>query len=269
MNEINRQAYLSAFGIENYMPRWRLPMAPEPVVCVLPVTVSAQPIVHSVPSISHSSSSTAHVDTLTPRLPPTEKVGMATDMLASIIESKKNASSSSAPINASTILQQLDAVTKSAVVQPFTLSVWRPAPGFLIIDSRNTKLALPTELLLKNVVRVLLGAEKITLNEEVLRWPMIENSFVSRTEDDARNELQTWLAVENELRPITKLWLLGDKASRYLLAASVEYTEILWQLTLLVNKELVNKETHALILPSLNELLQQPVLKAKLWQSLM
>lgn len=265
MNEINRQAYLSAFGIENYMPRWCLPMAPEPVVCVLPVAVSVQATVHSVPSIANSSPSITHTEPLISILPPAEKMGMATDMLASIVESKKNTSSSSAPINAATILQELGA-TKSTVVQPFTLSVWRPTPGFLIVDSRNTKLALPTELLLSNIVRAIVGAEKIVLNEEVLRWPMIENSFVSRTEDDARNELQTWLAVENELRPITKLWLLGDTASRYLLAATADHTEVLWQSALVANKELAHKETHALILPSLNELLKQPALKAKLWQ---
>lgn len=267
MNEINRQAYLSAFGIENYMPRWRLPMAPEPVACMLPVAVSVQPIVHSAPAITHSNPSIIRAESLIPQLPPAETMGMAKDMLASIVEPKKSASSNSTPINAATILQQLGA-SKGVAVQPFTLSVWRPEPGFLIIDSRNTKLALPTELLLSNILRAILGAEKIALNEEVLRWPMIENSFVSRSEDDARNELQTWLAVENELRPINRLWLLGDKASRYLLAVPADHTAILWQSTILANKELANKEAHALILPSLNELLLQPALKAKLWQSL-
>jgi hypothetical protein len=37
MNEYQRQAYLSALGVDNYMPRWRLPLAPEPVACELPV----------------------------------------------------------------------------------------------------------------------------------------------------------------------------------------------------------------------------------------
>lgn len=262
MNEINRQAYLSAFGIENYMPRWRLPMAPEPVACVLPVTLSAQPAIHSAPPAIHA-------EALVPRMQVpstttlTEKIGMATDVLASIVEPKRNTAANATPINAATILQQLGAAKTAAVVQPFTLSVWRPASGFLIIDSRNTKLALPTELLLNHVMRAVLGVEKIALDEDVLRWPMIENSFVSRTEDDARNELQTWLAVENELRPIKALWLLGDKAARYLLPPSAGYAEILWQLV-----PLANKEIHALILPSLNELLQQPTLKAKLWQCL-
>ncbi len=258
MNEINRQAYLSAFGIENYMPRWRLPIAPEPIACVLPVTIATQPLVNSAPIAIHADPAVIRAAPSASRLPPAEQVGMATDMLASIAESKKSV----APINAATILQQLGA-TKSAIVQPFTLSVWRPTPGFLIIDSRNTKLALPTEMLLNNLLRAIIGAEKIVLNEEVLRWPMIENSFVSRTEDDARNELQTWLAVENELRPINKLWLLGDKAVGYLLTPQANYAELLWQQTSLANKDL-----HALILPSLNELLQQPTLKAKLWQSL-
>jgi len=260
MNELNRQAYLSAFGIENYMPRWRLPVAPEPFACSMPVTRVAHtnPASDLAPVAIHTESPIPRVQSLA-----SERTGMATDVLASIVEPKKNSPASTAPINAATILQQLDVAKTAPVVQPFTLSVWRPVSGFLIIDSRNTKLALPTELLLNNLLKSVLGSEKASLNEEVLRWPMIENSFVSRTEDDARNELQTWLAVENELRPINTLWLMGDNATRYLLAEQADRAAILWQ-----SRLLANKETYALILPSLNELLQTPLLKAKLWQSL-
>src|SRR6187402_3035801 len=48
MNELQRQAYLSALGIENYAPRWLLPSAPVSVVCAMPMQLtSTDPVVVS------------------------------------------------------------------------------------------------------------------------------------------------------------------------------------------------------------------------------
>jgi hypothetical protein len=165
-------------------------------------------------------------------------------------------------INAAAILQQLEE-KKAPVVQPFSLSIYRPQPGFLIIDSRNTKLALPTEVLLNNLLRVHLKVVQPALGEEVLRWPMIENRFVSRTEHDARNELQTWLAVENELRPIHSLWLMGESAARYWLDAGSD-----WAAICCTTQPIKDLSLQALILPSLNQLLQNPSQKSRLWACL-
>lgn len=247
MNELQRQVYLSVFGIENYMPRWHLPFAPESVACLVPVITPTL----EVASISVSaipSQPPIAVTTSLEREPPHR-------LLADI-----NAPSS-APVRISvaSILQQLEEKPVD-IVPPFSLSVWRPAPGFLVIDSRNTTLALPTELLLHNILRVVIGNQLSGLQEEVLRWPMVENRFVSRTAADACAELQTWLAVEHELRPVTQLWLMGDNATRYLFAGESEPTENWWQ-----RHSLPNIGLPALILPSLNQLLQQSQLKARLW----
>jgi hypothetical protein len=251
MNELQRQAYLSALGIENYAPRWLLPSAPVSVACVMPVfDIPVETVV--------SPSASFVVTAIDKRM---ENSNPAPNLLTTITglgEQKK------APlaINAAAILQQLEE-KKAPAVQPFSLSVYRPQPGFLIIDSRNTKLALPTELLLNNLLRLHLKAGQFVLGEEVLRWPMIENRFVSRTEDDARNELQTWLAVENELRPIHTLWLMGENAARYWLDSGSDWSASCW------TKQLVNDlSLQALILPSLNQLLQNPSQKSKLWACL-
>ncbi|MGV8836033.1 hypothetical protein [Cellvibrio sp.] len=248
MNELQRQAYLSVLGIENYAPRRLLPSAPVSVACVLPVfdiPVTEAPVSLGAIAIEtqiESNSSAPQVLTAIADLGEQKRTPLA--------------------INAALILQQLEE-KKAPVVQPFSLSVYRPQPGFLIIDSRNTKLALPTEVLLNNLLRVHLKAVQPALGEEVLRWPMIENRFVSRTEDDARNELQTWLAVENELRPIHSLWLMGESAARYWLDAGSEWAAICWTMQTIKDVSL-----QALILPSLNQLLQNPTQKSRLWACL-
>ena len=42
MNELQRQHYLSALGVDTYMPRWHLPFAPISVACELPALVEEQ-----------------------------------------------------------------------------------------------------------------------------------------------------------------------------------------------------------------------------------
>ena len=252
MNELQRQAYLSALGIENYAPRWLLPSAPISVACIIPVFDIPVEVVS--PSLGSSVTATLDLRMESNKSPP----GLFT-ATADLGEPKKVPLT----INAAAILQQLEE-KKAPVVQPFSLSVYRPQSGFLIIDSRNTTLALPTELLLNNLLRAYLKAKQFALGEEVLRWPMIENRFVSRTENDARNELQTWLAVENELRPIHTLWLMGENAARYWLDAGSDWSAICW-----TKHSIKDIPLHALILPSLNQLLQNPSQKSKLWTCLL
>jgi hypothetical protein len=251
MNELQRQAYLSALGIENYAPRWLLPSAPVPVACVLPIVDMPTELAASSPAAIFAGAD----ENVSPEKKSSPNLLNA---IAELGEQKK----APVAVNASTILQQLEG-KKAPAVQPFSLSVYRPQAGFLIIDSRNTQLALPTDLFLHNLLRAYLKSNQIALSDEVLRWPLIENRFVSRTEADARNELQTWLAVENELRPVNRLWLMGENAARYWLAANGDWSLSCWTIRAIDGLPL-----EALILPSLNELLQRPALKAKLWASI-
>ena len=249
MNELQRQTYLSLLGIESYMPRWHLPSAQMSTACVLPVAeVSAV-----CPDVGLVFDTVADLP---------KNVTISPSLLDSLIKFDKPVSSAPSAVNAASILQQLEE-KKASVIKPFSLSLWRPVPGFLIVDARNSQLALPTELLLGNILRTYLGAVSFTLNEEVMHWPMIENRFVSHTEDDARNELQTWLAVENELRPLNKLWLMGENSANYFLPKDAAWINCCWKTV-----DLDNLSIRALILPNLISLLQQPQQKARLWASL-
>ena len=205
MNELQRQHYLSAMGIDTYMPRWQLPFAPAPFACEVA-----------------SSTTKSHA------------------------------------VSAADILAQLDA--KPASIEAFSLSVWRPLDGLMVIDSRNAKMALPTELLLNNILRSFFSHEPLQSREDVLRWPMIENSFTKRTAQDARMELQTWLSVQHEIRPIKHLWLMGPNAAIYFLSEAEHFNDSIFQ-----SVDLADTLIKALILPSLNEILQNPILKQKLF----
>ena len=62
-----------------------------------------------------------------------------------------------------------------------------------------------------------------------------------------------------EIRPVKHLWLMGNNAAVYFLPAQIDVTDCLWH-----EAALTDDSIRALILPSLNELLQQPLLKHKL-----
>lgn len=259
MNELQRQHYLSALGVDTYMPRWQLPYAPIPVLCELPVVdVETSALdkldVKTVP-VTVSTYSQPVLKAITPDVSP------VSNLIGDILDAKKAVKPASVPVSAADILASLDA--KPVTIEPFSLSIWRPLDGLMIIDSRNTKLALPTELLLNNILRSFFSNQALKPQEEVLRWPMIENSFAKRSKSDARIELQTWLSVQHEIRPIRQLWLMGSNAATYLLPEPVEYTANIF------NKiGLLDSAINALVLPSLNELLQKPSTKQQLFSAL-
>jgi len=245
MNELQRQAYLSSFGIENYMPRWVLPAAPESRQVFIPCEPLMEGYSLDVPEPKAEAESLVK--------------GVADQTLALLDEPAPKPAPE--PVSAASILELLGSST--VAIAPFSLSVWRPQAGFLLIDARAVTLALPTELLLVNILKAVFSLDLTDLQEEVLRWPAVENRFVKQTLESARSELQTWLAVENELRPIKRLWLLGENSARYLLAADQSYADLLWQQPVIPHLALP-----ALVLPSLSELLQSPALKSRLWSCL-
>lgn len=265
MNELQRQTYLSALGVDTYMPRWHLPAAPVSVACAIPAFVSD---VQSSAKFAESAaeSSIASVQPHSIQKSPVADLSVNSaapigNLIGDIFETKKIAKPVNKVTSAADILAQLE--TKPVTIEPFSLSIWRPLDGVMVVDSRNTKLALPTELFLNNILRTMFYGQPIKTQEEVLRWPMIENSFAKRTIADARNELQTWLSVQHEIRPIRYLWLMGENAATFLLADSATYNASLYSVTALAESSI-----QTVILPSLNELLQKPTAKQHVYSAL-
>jgi hypothetical protein len=259
MNELQRQHYLSALGVDTYMPRWNLPFAPISVVCELPSVIVDTALQEN--PVAKLDVNVAPVQSAHTTRPESAVLSPVNHLMGDILDTKKTPKPALQPISAADILAQLDA--KPVAIDAFSLSIWRPIDGVMMIDSRNTKLALPTELLLNNILRSVFSSQAVKSQEEVLRWPMIENSFTKRTASDARIELQTWLSVQHEIRPVKYLWLMGANAATYLLPENTAYSDSLFSVA-----SLMDSSINALILPSLNELLQTPELKQQLFSAI-
>lgn len=253
MNEYQRQSYLTSMGIENYMPRWRLALAPTPVACVLPVSDAV--FVPVEEELSSSPQTDTNIRNMVVK--PTAVADVLRDLK---LDQQKKTDTPKPEQKGDTSLVSAPVVK---TIPAFALSIWRPQNDLLVIDSRNAQLALPTELLLQNILRALYGVPSNSGAEDILRWPLIDNTFVSRTVDDARSVLQVWLEVELERRPVKRLLLMGYNAAQYFLESENSYQSSLFHAL-----ELTQFSTQAIVAPSLVELLQKPEQKLSLWQVL-
>ncbi len=233
-------------GIDVYMPRWSLPAAAASAPC------SWEPDeVAFAPEIAWQGSSPV-VE------PSADAPRVVKDVLRELVEPRR-AEPRPSSINSHSS-PSVD--TASSTIPAFALSIWRPYPGLLVIDEREAKAALPTEVLLHNILRAIIPDLKHPGGEEILPWPLVENAAVSHTREDAETALQVWLEVELERRPSSRLILMGRHSMQFFYKGR-DYRESLWH-----QLPLLNTSARALISCSLVELLRDPLLKRQLWQSL-
>ena len=235
MNSV-QQEFLLVMGIDTYYPRWPLPFAAE----------------------SHEYSVDESVDTTPPcepiiDLPETPQTNnLLLDVLGNIEKQNKVAEIKNPEIKVPSVEAQ-----SSAVVQPFSLSVWRPASGFLVIADRTTD-ALPTELLMQNILRFYMNNYSQKVEEDILRWPAVQTTQLALTEENACTELQTWLSVQHELQPLERVWFFGE-AWKYFVQKKPEFKENYFVVSIEVAQNLQAK-----CFPCLARLLQNPQLKVGL-----
>ena len=281
MNELQRQAYLSALGIDNYMPRCLMAHAPASVLCVLP-DVTGHDSQPTGPVINPASAAVMHLasdpvptpsDTGEHRAPlgvqslqsqektspPDSKLDDALEAFAlgsSATKFAKGASKDAAPLAAAT-----DARPK------FSLTIWRVNADIMIVDTRDLQLALPTERLLSNML-IALGYQLPSLPKaNVLKWPMIDNDPAGQGIEDARDMLHAFLDAELLLDPVKHLWLMGAAAATYILPPSHTYPEVIdAQLASAQPIILEALATPLVVTPSLVDILQNPSLKSQVWR---
>jgi hypothetical protein len=274
MNELQRQQYLDALGVDTYMPRWVLPHAPEPVACDVsfipselgagevgqgaagamsqPATNDAAPVVRSAPVGGASpgqASPSAVLAVLSGEAPAAEP--------APSVESETK----DTPTSAAT--EQTKSQTASEPAPAFALSIWRISEDLLVVDSRQAQLALPTEPLLINILAALGYPRQPLPKTEVIRWPMVDNPFVGQTQADAREMLEAYLDGKLLTHPTKHLLLMGEDAARYILPVEQNAEKVLGQ-----SVALPQHNAEAIVVPSLSDMLQEPLLKRLTWQAI-
>lgn len=280
MNELQRQQYLEALGVESYMPRWVLPLAPAPQRCAAPLPVEAQ---EQEPAVA--APQVAEVVASQQR----ESLVSAIDVQPEVRQPEpKETSSPAPPETTAPTIQLLDepavepaapeakveTVPDASEIQEvsFALGAWRVSDDLLIVDSRKVELALPVDALLVNILSAL-GYPRVALPKvEVVRWPREESAFLDRSETAARAMSQAWLSARLEAQPAKFLLLLGAEACHYLLPEAQAPLGQNPEESLDVQQgkavRLEDLNCSAIVVPSLTDMLQQPGLKAQVWQAL-
>lgn len=248
--------YLGAMGIDTFVPRRLLPAAKVPVACALPIEWVSEAVAAPSPQtpavLPSGQVSSAFVQSL---LTPAGRAAVQG-------ESSAIAGEDMPAMADERTLQQWLAPKRQPVLR-FSLALWQLANGVVLIDTREPKAALPTQALLHNIVQVL-GRGLTLPKADVITWPLLHSAEVNPHEwQDAQDMVHAFLASRFEVLPPKLVIAMGNTAARLVLALSAD-----------ASVEHAKCYTHehlpcaVVALPSLAELLKQPLLKRYIWPAL-
>jgi hypothetical protein len=250
MNERQRMEYLEAMGITQYVPRWILPAARLSSQLVLPATE-----LESAPKLDV-------IEAAQPQNVPVAEPSPAPVAIGDLVETFVRQPVSLAepsPVAERSPVAEASVIEAEPVAQ-FALSIWRPAPSLMIVDTRHAGQALPTKGLLDNI----LLAKEISPSHtkpDILLWPPAGGGPTPGW-SAAREMLHAFLHARLERQPAQYLWLMGESACRAILPDH-PYEENLGRAI-----NLDSLATLAVVLPSLADMLLQPALKARTWAAI-
>lgn len=265
MNERQRTAYLEAMGIQAFVPRWVLPAAAPSRQAPLP---EPEPLAaaDAVPSEELALDEAAVVQANgEPRKAPNQRVaGVVSGIMGELagrepapVEPKADPATS----QAKRVLDVLAEPVPTETVH-FSLCLWRVTDALMVIDSHQTKQALPTNVLLSNILFAK-GLRASLPRPEVLNWPVPGVVEGEGGWTHAREMVQAFLNARFERQPVQAVWLMGEPAYRAVCSAEGNYQESTGQL-----RDLAALGCLAVILPSLTDMLRSPSLKAPAWQAI-
>jgi hypothetical protein len=260
--------YLDAMGIPMFVPRRILPGARASAQAVLAQRISAEdalPLDHSSVNhspvnhspVNHSPVNHSPVNEVPPMVDAPTVPRPAPTAVSDIVNTfTRPASRTDAPL-------EPPLAAPTAAAEPpvqFALSIWRPSPALMIIDSRHAGGALPTQALLENILHAK-GLSLPPRKPDIVIWPPAGMAPTPGWHS-AREMLQAFLQARLEQQPAQYLWLMGESACHAVLADR-PFQE---NLGLAVNLDAL--ASLAVVLPSLADMLQQPALKARTWAAI-
>lgn len=224
MYETTRHQYLSAMGIDSYMPRCVLPNAPQSIECEWPPLAGDTQATTAIQSSAMPESTNSVLG---------PEGSVATSPAPAQAEALGNDGRMGAAVGAAELLagfepegqrkksapnKAKEAKVDTAIEQPaqslrFSLSVWR-LDDLLVVDSRHSEKALPTEKLLLSMLQAY-GFKLGNLPKaQVLQWPMFDMPAAESGPEAAREMLGAFLETLLET-PVNYWWLMGGDAFTY------------------------------------------------------
>ncbi|MFI2813234.1 hypothetical protein [Microbulbifer sp. JSM ZJ756] len=262
MHERHRAEYLQALGVTSYMPRFVMPLAPEPRQAQLPPAEpeegagqAGRPLPRSAAQLVEAPPEpvpTPVADAGTAPPPPSPSAPQP-EVLREVGAITRETRAEPAPA------RPTELAPPRQEVEPFVLSCWWLGDELLAVDSREPGAALPVDALFNNMVRAM-GWHELPREQDRLRWPLAENRFAGpAAASDARDTCSSWLEAASARRPVKSIWLMGSQAHQFCSPIPLDGT---------------GQQTgdwngiRLLAMPSLSELLREPGRKRDVWQLL-
>ena len=203
MNELHRQAYLDAMGVDVYFPRILLPGAPESRLCEIP----RLPDVSEPKAFSSDNSQTESVGSST-----IGSQGRAATMQALLAEgfegTLRSVRDSRQATTSKVELQRQPAAPR------FILSVTRVG-DIVIIDDASEEGSVEFQRLQQNFLSAMgLVTDRVVSN---FKWPIVENGHLDQSQSAAKQTLRLFVHNQLETTPPVALLLMGETACSYLL----------------------------------------------------
>lgn len=264
MNERQRMQYLEVMGIDTFVPRFILPVAKLSAVCELPILDEKPAQAHQTMS---SLSESVAPEATESREARSEPVGLERISIDNIVAAKPGSrADSKAEPKAAVSVAKLDLMTlasRTPVVNQvrFSLSLWRVGE-LQVIDSRRQGDALPTDALISNILLAVGCLELHLPKVEMLHWPMVENAKDSGW-DAAREMVHGFLDGRLLTKPVAHILLFGQDAYQAVLGEEMEYADAKFKVL-----PVKAFDAQAVVLPSLADILHEPVSKSEVWLAL-
>ncbi len=249
--------------VTTWLPRVELPFAApsrpellqfvEPEAMPAPVVELEQPVAQPAPS-----SPAPVTDAPAATASPAADAARAAMPRIAMPEPKK---ASARPIDA----EPAAAEQKAAIPPPrFALQLLRAGNCLLLVElptGESFQSRDPAYLLLKDLLRAAKLPDKPQQvgDGEPIRWPLLHRGSLDQGAEAARDYVQGVVAAELEEMGCACLWLVGLPALRF--AGEVEADACYRELH-------IDGIGHALAMPGLEQLMEQPGSKAELWKAM-
>lgn len=252
MNELQRMQYLEAMGVDMFVPRFVLPHAPAPRLAELPQSGEiAVAVAEREPAVSEE-----HEQRVLPGRAAAVNRIVDLDFQT---KSQKQKADESAVEKKPAVPKPVSESPAAKEIARFSLALWRINSDVLVVDSRRPKAALPTETLLSNILFQLNLLRQPLPKAEFLNWPMAGGN--DHGWDAASEMARAFLEGRLLSSPVRYMIIMGSEAGRAILQQDKPD-----HIGETVRMEVFAAD--ALVLPSLADILYQPELKKRVWQSL-
>lgn len=261
MNEAIRMQYLEAMGLDSYVPRVRLPNAPTPQRCELPVVSAA--IASSAAAPANQSLDVA--DTQSATAIDNNALRTLSDGLNSVL-----ADLGVKPKNTQVERPEaVEAVNDEAILSveqaEFTLALWFiHGMDIQVVDTRNINDALPTDALLCSILRSVNSQFRALPQVEVQTWPFPGSAGGDNSWAAACSMMEDFFEHRFVKTQAKSILVFGIDAAKALLGEHIDFDALCYRCV----KSAEPLGLPVIVLPSLRDLLYTPLSKKHLWSAL-